>query len=83
MDKVAKSLPQTTIGGDICTHYWIIESPSKTTSNGICKLCGCEHQFINSFENLRYAAFRERKSKSEEELVLMETLAGSESSGSE
>jgi hypothetical protein len=83
MDKVAKSLPQKHMVSDICTHYWVIESPMKTTSNGICKLCGCERQFINSFENLRYAAFRERKSKSKEEYALMETLVGSESSGSE
>ncbi|MFC1893914.1 hypothetical protein ACFLYR_07860, partial [Chloroflexota bacterium] len=71
MDKVARSLPQKTMGGEICSHHWVIEFPSEPTSKGICKLCGCERKFVNSFNDLRDAAYRERKSKEKD--VLAET----------
>ena len=30
-----------------CAHYWIIESPTRSTSRGVCKLCGAEREFRN------------------------------------
>jgi len=30
-----------------CTHYWMIESPTRPTSRGVCKLCGAEREFRN------------------------------------
>ena len=30
-----------------CAHHWMIESPTKPTSRGICKLCGAEREFRN------------------------------------
>ncbi len=58
MDKVASS--QKTRGGRTCTHYWVIESPSEHNSIGKCKRCGCEQQFVNSFDDLRSAGFMTR-----------------------
>ncbi len=74
MDAVAKSSPQETMDSKICCHfcchYWVIESPSGPTSKGICKLCGCESEFINVFDDLRsVGAWR----KSEKQHVLAET----------
>jgi len=34
-----------------CTHAWVIETPNGPTSEGVCKLCGKEQEFRNSFEN--------------------------------
>ena len=30
-----------------CAHYWMIESPTRPTSRGVCKLCGAEREFRN------------------------------------
>ena len=32
-----------------CRHYWVIESAEGPTSKGVCKLCGAEKEFFNSF----------------------------------
>ena len=29
-------------------HWWIIESPNGSTSQGVCKHCGAEKEFVNS-----------------------------------
>jgi hypothetical protein len=34
-----------------CGHYWRIDSANGPTSKGICKLCGLEREFNNSFLN--------------------------------
>lgn len=31
-----------------CTHHWVIGSPHRSTSKGICKHCGKEREFENS-----------------------------------
>ena len=35
-----------------CRHYWRIESPKGPTSRGVCKLCGEEKDFYNSWRNV-------------------------------
>ena len=34
---------------DGCRHYWVIETPEGLKSRGICRLCGKEHDFYNSW----------------------------------
>lgn len=34
-----------------CRHHWIIESASGPTSGGVCKLCGDQRGFYNSWED--------------------------------
>ena len=33
-----------------CKHYWVIETPEKATSKGVCKLCGEVKIFHNVIE---------------------------------
>ena len=40
---------QETAVRDKCRHYWIIESPKGPTSRGLCKFCGAEKEFYNSW----------------------------------
>ena len=37
-----------------CRHYWIIESASGPTSKGVCKFCGEEKEFQNSWVGSGY-----------------------------
>ena len=32
-----------------CRHYWMIESAKGSTSRGVCKFCGAEREFHNSW----------------------------------
>jgi len=32
-----------------CSHYWIIEPAHGPTSKGVCKYCGEEREFLNSW----------------------------------
>lgn len=32
-----------------CSHYWLIESGISPTSKGVCKSCGAEKYFSNSY----------------------------------
>ncbi len=34
---------------ETCRHYWIIESAHGPVSRGVCKICGAERQFHNSW----------------------------------
>lgn len=36
-----------------CPHYWIIESPSGSTSVGECRNCGKKRDFPNYFYDLK------------------------------
>jgi len=38
-----------------CKHYWIIEGAKGPTSRGVCKYCGAEREFQNSWQDLSYA----------------------------
>lgn len=40
---------------DGCAHYWQIESPSGSTSRGICKRCGETREFFNSAQAMAEA----------------------------
>lgn len=44
-----EAAPEEPVARDKCRHYWIIESPNGPTSRGVCKLCGAEKEFRNSF----------------------------------
>lgn len=35
-----------------CTHRWRIEPPAGPTSRGVCRLCGAEREFRNSFPDV-------------------------------
>jgi len=37
-----------------CRHYWTIESADGPTSRGICKVCGEEKEFLNSWLDASY-----------------------------
>jgi len=47
--KVEKSAVATA-----CRHYWIIETASGPTSRGVCKICGEEREFQNSWSDANY-----------------------------
>ena len=38
-----------------CAHYWQIQSPSGSTSGGVCKRCGETRNFFNSAQALAEA----------------------------
>ena len=38
-----------------CSHYWIIDSADGPTSNGVCRICGAEKEFFNSFDGTKQA----------------------------
>ena len=37
-----------------CRHYWNIEAASGPTSRGVCKICGEEREFLNSWSDANY-----------------------------
>ena len=42
-----------TVANEQCRHYWVIESPmGAATSRGVCRLCGAEREFRNSWYDL-------------------------------
>jgi hypothetical protein len=41
-----KESPQTS-AEPRCVHHWVIETPSGTTSWGVCKICGDKREFQN------------------------------------
>ena len=48
-DKEKKSAVTTA-----CRHYWSIESADGPTSRGICRVCGEEKEFLNSWSDANY-----------------------------
>ena len=44
---------EVAVAKDKCHHYWIIESAGGRTSKGVCKLCGTEKKFYNSWPYLK------------------------------
>ena len=38
-----------------CKHFWVIESPSGPTSDGVCRNCGEAREFRNSLPMTRWA----------------------------
>jgi hypothetical protein len=37
-----------------CKHYWVIEGARGPTSRGVCKFCGKEQEFQNSWYDSAY-----------------------------
>ncbi|MFQ5917764.1 MAG: hypothetical protein ACE5I0_08150 [Candidatus Binatia bacterium] len=37
-----------------CRHYWIIETAKGPTSEGVCKYCGVEKEFLNSLPDSQW-----------------------------
>ncbi len=37
-----------------CQHYWNIEAATGPISRGICKICGEEKEFLNSWSSSNY-----------------------------
>ncbi|MFQ5875684.1 MAG: hypothetical protein ACE5JL_18050 [Dehalococcoidia bacterium] len=37
-----------------CRHYWIIETANGPTSEGVCKYCGAEKEFLNSLPEFQW-----------------------------
>lgn len=46
-----------------CQHHWAIEEANGSTSKGVCKLCGAERVFYNSFPQFSY--FKRESEESE------------------
>jgi len=51
-----------------CQHHWIIESPNGPVAPAICKNCGAEREFGNSF---MYESSREEKQFKTHKMSLM------------
>ena len=49
MRRKTETTPKEPLTEDECHHYWTIESPKGRTSRGVCKLCGVEKEFYNSW----------------------------------
>lgn len=44
-----KEAPEKLETGSKCQHYWVIEGARGSISRGMCKLCGEEREFYNSW----------------------------------
>lgn len=53
--KRVESTVESIIDESGCAHYWQIETPSGSTSRGICKRCGETREFFNSAQALAEA----------------------------
>ena len=37
-----------------CAHHWVIATPNGPTSEGVCKRCGHQRDFLNSVEHTTF-----------------------------
>ena len=44
-----------------CTHHWVIDSPNGPQSQGSCKVCGAEREFMNYLESSAWSSGEEKK----------------------
>ncbi len=44
-----KEAPRGLVSESECRHYWMIEDARGSTSRGVCKFCGAEKEFSNSW----------------------------------
>ena len=44
-----REAPEKLATDNECRHYWMIEDAKGSTSRGVCKLCGEERKFYNSW----------------------------------
>ncbi len=50
-----KEAPRESISKIECKHYWMIEGARGPTSRGVCKFCGAEEEFYNSWPDFTAA----------------------------
>lgn len=53
MEYKLKEEPEKPATENKCRHYWVIEDASGPTSRGVCKFCGAEKEFLNSWPGSR------------------------------
>ena len=44
-----------------CTHHWVIDSPNGPQSQGSCKVCGAEREFMNYLESSAWSSGEDKK----------------------
>ncbi len=49
MKRNVSSAPPESVQKEVCHHYWIIESARGPVSRGVCKFCGAQKEFHNSW----------------------------------
>jgi hypothetical protein len=53
MEYKLKEEPEKAAKESNCRHYWVIEDAGGPTSRGVCKFCGAEKEFLNSWPDSR------------------------------
>jgi len=67
--KFREASPVQVLEKEECSHYWVIESATGPTSQGICKFCGAVRDFQNSFPDPNYQKRNNRVLKEFSELL--------------
>ena len=66
MTNKVKVNPQT-VAEERCPHHWVIESAmGAATSRGVCRLCGAEKEFRNSWYDLNGGDWFNKKTEADE-----------------
>lgn len=82
MSQKVKERTETLESEKTCQHHWLIESAGGATSRGVCKYCGEERDFFNSWFD--YTAMkRGGASNGESDVADVEVAAGSKEKESE
>ena len=53
MEYKLKEEPEKPAEESNCRHYWVIEDAGGPASRGVCKFCGAEKEFLNSWPDSR------------------------------
>ena len=67
--KFREASPVQVLEKEECSHYWVIESATGSTSQGVCKFCGAVRDFQNSFPDPNYQKRDSRVLKEFSELL--------------
>ena len=67
--KFREASPVSVLEKDECSHYWVIESATGPTSQGVCKFCGVARDFQNSFLDPNHQKRDSRVLKESSELL--------------
>ena len=70
--KFREASPVQVLEKEECIHYWVIESATGSTSQGVCKFCGAVRDFHNSFPEPDYLKRNTRVLKEFSELLEVE-----------
>lgn len=49
LKEAPREAPREPLSESECKHYWLIEGAGGPTSRGVCKFCGAEKEFHNSW----------------------------------